>query len=86
MPRKSPNLLPGHCADHAPVVGQLAFGYTSDAYSRKWSLLVSTILLIVFAALAAGSWGKAVVLRLTWNMLNFGYQVTRSRKESSQLS
>ncbi|KAI9818777.1 MAG: hypothetical protein M1827_007597 [Pycnora praestabilis] len=39
------------------VVGQLAFGYTSDNYSRKWSLMVSTCILIVFAALAAGSYG-----------------------------
>lgn len=39
------------------VVGQLFFGYTSDHYSRKWSLLVSTVILIVFAILGAGSWG-----------------------------
>lgn len=39
------------------VVGQLVFGYTSDAYSRKWSLLVSTIILFVFAALGAGAYG-----------------------------
>ncbi|KJX95924.1 MFS phospholipid transporter Git1 like protein [Zymoseptoria brevis] len=39
------------------VIGQLTFGYTSDHYSRKWSLLVSTIILFVFAALSAGSYG-----------------------------
>lgn len=39
------------------VVGQLFFGYTSDRYSRKNSLLASTIILIVFAALGAGAWG-----------------------------
>lgn len=39
------------------VVGMLIFGYTSDHYSRKWSLMVSTIILIVFAALCAGSYG-----------------------------
>ena len=39
------------------VLGQLVFGYTSDHYSRKWSLLVSTIILFVFAALSAGSYG-----------------------------
>ncbi|KAK3671212.1 glycerophosphoinositol permease [Recurvomyces mirabilis] len=39
------------------VVGQLFFGYTSDHYSRKWSLLVSTVILFVFAALGAGSYG-----------------------------
>ncbi|KAK6438492.1 glycerophosphoinositol permease [Oleoguttula sp. CCFEE 5521] len=39
------------------VVGQLFFGWTSDHFSRKWSLLVSTIILIVFAALGAGSYG-----------------------------
>nr|POE51131.1 putative metabolite transport protein [Quercus suber] len=39
------------------VVGQLAFGYTSDHYSRKWSLLVSTVILFIFAALSAGAYG-----------------------------
>jgi MFS family permease len=39
------------------VVGQLVFGYTSDKWSRKWTLLLSTIILIVFAALSAGSYG-----------------------------
>ena len=39
------------------VVGMLVFGYTSDHYSRKWSLMVSTIILFVFAALCAGSYG-----------------------------
>ena len=39
------------------VFGQLLFGYTSDKWSRKNSLLVSTIILIVFAALGAGSYG-----------------------------
>ena len=39
------------------VFGQLLFGYMSDKWSRKNSLLVSTIILIVFAALGAGSYG-----------------------------
>ncbi|KAK5107556.1 hypothetical protein LTR62_001044 [Meristemomyces frigidus] len=39
------------------VLGQLFFGWTSDHYSRKWSLLVSTVILFVFAALGAGSYG-----------------------------
>lgn len=39
------------------VIGQLAFGYFSDAYSRKWSLMASTCILILFAALSAGSYG-----------------------------
>ncbi|KAF2097716.1 phospholipid transporter [Rhizodiscina lignyota] len=39
------------------VVGHLLFGWTSDHYSRKWSLLVSTIILIIFAALCTGSYG-----------------------------
>ncbi|MCJ1483395.1 hypothetical protein MMC06_003562 [Schaereria dolodes] len=39
------------------VVGQLAFGWLSDNYSRKWALLISTFLLILFAALGAGSYG-----------------------------
>lgn len=39
------------------VLGQLVFGYTSDKWSRKNSLLVSTIILALFAALGAGSYG-----------------------------
>ncbi|KAI9888911.1 MAG: hypothetical protein M1814_006143 [Vezdaea aestivalis] len=39
------------------VVGQLFFAWTSDKYSRKWSLLASTIILIVFAALSTGAYG-----------------------------
>ncbi|KAG9245523.1 MFS phospholipid transporter-like protein Git1 [Calycina marina] len=39
------------------VVGQLIFGYTSDKWSRKNSLLVSTVLLALFAGLAASSYG-----------------------------
>ncbi|PPJ53271.1 hypothetical protein CBER1_11883 [Cercospora berteroae] len=39
------------------VLGQLLFGYTSDHYSRKWSLLSSTTILIVFAALSSGAYG-----------------------------
>ncbi|KAI0968270.1 putative MFS phospholipid transporter [Xylaria arbuscula] len=44
------------------VVGQLVFGYTADRWSRTNSLLISTIILIVFTALAAGSYyhGDAV--------------------------
>lgn len=43
------------------VVGQLFFGWTSDHYSRKWSLLASTVLLFIFAALSAGSYGTGSV-------------------------
>ncbi len=39
------------------VVGQLFFGYVSDHYSRKWALVISTIILFIFAALSAGSYG-----------------------------
>ncbi|KAF1988423.1 MFS general substrate transporter [Aulographum hederae CBS 113979] len=39
------------------VVGQLFFGYLSDHWSRKQALLLSTIILILFAALGAGSCG-----------------------------
>jgi MFS family permease len=39
------------------VLGQLVFGWTSDHWSRRNSLLISTIILIVFAALGAGSYG-----------------------------
>ncbi|RDL37096.1 uncharacterized protein BP5553_04529 [Venustampulla echinocandica] len=39
------------------VLGMLIFGYTSDKWSRSNSLLVSTIILIIFAALGAGAYG-----------------------------
>lgn len=39
------------------VVGQLFFGYTSDHYSRKWSLLASTVVLLVFNILTTGAYG-----------------------------
>lgn len=39
------------------VVGQLFFGYLSDHFSRKWSLMASTVILIIFAALSAGAYG-----------------------------
>lgn len=39
------------------VLGMLFFGYTSDHFSRKWSLFMSTIIIILFAALGAGSYG-----------------------------
>ena len=39
------------------VVGIIIFGYTSDRYSRKWSIFASTVILFIFAALAAGSYG-----------------------------
>ncbi|CAD6502383.1 BgTH12-04975 [Blumeria graminis f. sp. triticale] len=39
------------------VLGQLIFGYTSDKWSRKGSLQLSTFILILFAAMGAGSYG-----------------------------
>ncbi|KAF2398933.1 glycerophosphodiester transporter [Trichodelitschia bisporula] len=39
------------------VLGMLIFGYTSDKYSRKWSLMASTLIIILFAILATGSYG-----------------------------
>ena len=39
------------------VVGQLFFGYTSDKWSRRNSLLVATVVMIIFTALSAGSYG-----------------------------
>lgn len=39
------------------IVGQLFFGWTSDHYSRKWSLMVSTAILIVFAIMVTGAYG-----------------------------
>ncbi|KAM5341170.1 hypothetical protein ACJ41O_015279 [Fusarium nematophilum] len=40
------------------VVGQLAFGYLSDRWSRSNALLTSTIILVLFTALATGSYYK----------------------------
>ncbi|OBT60434.1 hypothetical protein VE03_10134 [Pseudogymnoascus sp. 23342-1-I1] len=39
------------------VVGQLVFGYTSDKWSRRNSLLVATVIMIIFTALSAGAYG-----------------------------
>lgn len=39
------------------IVGQLSFGYISDKFSRKLGMLISSILLIVFSVLCAGSYG-----------------------------
>ncbi|KAK1855188.1 MFS phospholipid transporter git1 [Colletotrichum chrysophilum] len=48
----------GDIAFAGTVVGQLAFGWLADHWSRTNSLLVSTIILVVFTALAAGSYYK----------------------------
>jgi MFS family permease len=39
------------------VLGMLFFGYTSDHYSRKWSLFASTIIILLFATLGTASYG-----------------------------
>ncbi|KAI5852141.1 major facilitator superfamily domain-containing protein [Tricharina praecox] len=39
------------------VVGQLAFGYVADHYTRKLAMTISAVILIVFAALCTGSYG-----------------------------
>jgi hypothetical protein len=39
------------------VVGQLVFGWTSDHWSRKWSLFISTMILLLFAILCTGAYG-----------------------------
>jgi MFS family permease len=39
------------------VVGQLFFGYVADYHSRKIGMIASTLILIIFTILAAGSWG-----------------------------
>ena len=39
------------------LLGNLIFGWTSDHWSRKWSLFWSTIIILVFAALSTGSYG-----------------------------
>lgn len=44
------------------VVGQLVFGVLSDYWSRRNSLLISTIILILFSALSAGAYGAGGTL------------------------
>lgn len=41
------------------VLGMLFFGYTSDKFSRKWSLMGSTLIIVVFAILGTGAWGPS---------------------------
>lgn len=43
------------------VVGQLFFGWMSDHVSRKWALMTSTVILFIFAALSAGSYGGGTI-------------------------
>ncbi|PNY27566.1 metabolite transport protein [Tolypocladium capitatum] len=50
------------------VVGQLVFGFTSDHWSRSNSLVTSTVILIVFTALATGSYYKGDAVGM-FNML-----------------
>lgn len=50
------------------VVGQLVFGFLSDHWSRTNSLVVSTLMLIVFTALATGSYFKGEPVGM-FNML-----------------
>lgn len=51
------------------VVGQLFFGYLADRWSRVNTLLVSTIILIVFTALCAGSYWHGNTTSGTLSML-----------------
>jgi MFS family permease len=72
------------------VVGMLFFGYTSDHYSRKWSLFTSTIIIILFAILGTASYGAGgnpnglltalVVYRF---FLGIGWYSTLLSKEAS---
>lgn len=39
------------------VVGMLVFGYVADYHSRKLGMVISTLILILFTILCAGSWG-----------------------------
>lgn len=41
------------------LIGNLVFGWTSDHWSRKWSLFWSTIIIILFAALSTRSYGAS---------------------------
>lgn len=47
------------------VVGQLFFGWMSDHVSRKWALMTSTLILILFAILSTASAGVGVQGLLT---------------------
>jgi MFS family permease len=52
----------GDIAFAGTVVGQLVFGYLSDKWSRMNSLILSTVLLVIFTSLTAGSYfGGSVV-------------------------
>lgn len=47
------------------VFGQLLFGWTTDHWSRKWSIFTSTIIVAVFAILCTGAYGGGSVHGLT---------------------
>lgn len=56
-PRRRKTSAPSPLQATGYIVGQTLFGILVDRWSRKNSLLVVTVLLIVFSALSAGSYG-----------------------------
>ncbi|CCC09880.1 unnamed protein product [Sordaria macrospora k-hell] len=69
----------GDIAFAGTVVGMLLFGYLSDKWSRTNSLLVSTIILIAFAALAAGSYYKGDTVGMFNILTAWRFFVSRRR-------
>ena len=51
------------------VVGQLLFGYVADRYTRKLAMTISAVILIVMAALCAGSYGAGGSVEGLFTML-----------------
>jgi MFS family permease len=54
---KSLTLLLNPMTFAGTALGMLVFGFTSDHWSRKGSLLVSTVIIVIFAILQTASYG-----------------------------
>ncbi|OBT45912.1 hypothetical protein VE00_04207 [Pseudogymnoascus sp. WSF 3629] len=57
------------------VLGMLVFGYTSDKWSRRNSLLVATVIMIVFTALCAGAYGGGTLTGMIAALTAFRFLV-----------
>lgn len=64
------------------VVGMLAFGFLSDHWSRMNSLVVSTVLLVIFTILAAGSYYKGETVGMFTMLAVWRFFVSNWRQTS----
>jgi MFS family permease len=75
----------GDIAFAGTVVGQLLFGWLADHWSRTNSLLVSTVILIIFTALAAGSYWHSDAVGMFNILTAWRFFVSRSVPQMSRI-